>query len=302
MRFWFVTAVLVLSLLGTLHGQETYRQGYDAGFAEGLSAGQEDQEARHPFDFANKPVYQEASEGFDPTVHVRDVYTVAFRRGYEDGYEEGYGLVEGKPITSDAVDSTSLRQSSATFEIPRGTQLRVKLLDTLTTRRNEEGDLFRVEVVENVRVGDRIAVPEGSRITGRISYLRRPGRIRGKAEMTLIFEELQLPSQQRVPLKASVASIEERSRSQIKDEEGTVEGPGSKRKDATRVGAGAGVGALIGVLTGGGSGAKSGAASGAIVGLAGVLVTRGDDMVLYSETELEIELEEKLVLPASDNP
>lgn len=301
MRYWLLTTALVLTIVGTLNAQETYREGYDAGFARGLAAGRQDQQERHPFDFANKPAYQEASQDFDESVHIRDVYTVAFRRGYEDGYGEGYGLREESSVAADAGADLTLRQASLTFEVPRGTRIKVKLLDTLTTRRNEKGDLFRAEVVEDIQVGDRIAVPEGSRITGRISHLRRPGRIRGKAEMTLVFEELQLPSQKRVSLAASVTSIEERSQSQVKDEEGTVEGPGSAREDAARVGTGAGVGALIGVLTGGGSGARSGATAGAIVGLAGVLVSRGDDMVLYAETELEIELEEKLVVPA-DTP
>lgn len=298
MRYWLVTTLLVLWIGGTLCAQETYREGYDAGYTEGLAAGRQDQQAHHPFDFANKAAYQEADKGFDESLHIRDVYTVAFRRGFEDGYGEGYGLTERNALAADSTDLTSLRQVSPVFEIPRGTRIRVKLLDTLTTRRNQKGDLFRVEVVEDIQVGDRIAVPEGSRITGRISHLRRPGRIRGKAEMTLVFEELLLSSQKRVALAASIASVEERSQSQVKDEDGTVEGPGSKREDATRVGTGAGIGALIGVLTGGGSGARSGAAAGGIVGLAGVLVTRGEDMVLYAETELELELDEKLVLPA----
>ena len=77
---------------------------------------------------------------------------------------------------------------------------------------------------------------------------------------------------------------------EVKDEEGTIQGKGSKSSDLKRVGGGAGIGALIGVLTGGGKGAKIGAAVGAIAGGAGTLATRGNDIVLYPDTELVIRL------------
>ena len=77
----------------------------------------------------------------------------------------------------------------------------------------------------------------------------------------------------------------------IKDGEGTIQGRGGKGADAKKVGVSSGLGALLGVLTGGGKGAKVGAAVGAASGLAGVLMTRGSDVVLYPETQLTIRLD-----------
>ena len=90
------TLVLVSVVLGvwsaTLAQQETTRIAYDSGYSDGFESGKRDRGEKRPFDFANQPAYQNAQRGFDEQVHDRDVYTGAYRRGFEDGYEVGYGL------------------------------------------------------------------------------------------------------------------------------------------------------------------------------------------------------------------
>jgi hypothetical protein len=105
--------------------------------------------------------------------------------------------------------------------------------------------------------------------------------------MTLKFEELQLPNGTRIPLEAVVSDIEDQADEEVKDEEGTIQGAGSKGEDMKKVG---------GILTGGGRGAKAGAAAGSVAGLAGVLITRGEDIVLYSETEMVIRLKQPVTV------
>jgi hypothetical protein len=79
--------------------------------------------------------------------------------------------------------------------------------------------------------------------------------------------------------------------------EGTVEGVGSKGRDAGQVAKPGAVGAGIGVLIGGGSGAAVGGGVGAMVGLASVLATRGKDIELRRGAALEIVLDRPLVVP-----
>jgi hypothetical protein len=62
--------------------------------------------------------------------------------------------------------------------------------------------------------------------------------------------------------------------------------PGSKGKDATKIGIGSGVGAAIGAIAGGGKGAAIGAGAGAGAGTGAVLATRGKPAVIPSETVL----------------
>ena len=291
----------------------TYREAYDKGYADGLEAGRKDRQQERLFDFANRSAFQRADQGFDPSRHDRDVFSVAYRRGFEDGYEDGYQSEPGvltqtasppsppvagsKPVSPPKTRGTTrivdVSQGGA-LTVPKGTELRIKLLDTLTTQRNERGDFFRAEVVEDMLVGQIVAIPEGTRLNGKISSLKRAGRIKGRAEMDLRFDTLEFSDGRTVPIEAMVVSVEGRSDGKVKEEEGTVQAEGSKGEDAKRVGVSSGIGALIGVLTGGKRGAGRGAAAGGVAGLAGVLITRGRDLYLYSETEMIIRLQQEM--------
>jgi len=282
---------------------DTYRQAYDAGHEDGLVAGRKDRSSHRPFDFANNQSYQDALRGFQEGVHDRDVYIVAFRRGFEDGYEEGYGLVERRTDESDSVSPPPDRQTALVGQptnrklIPKGTEFRACLLETLSTKINERGDNFTAELVRPIEVDSQIVIPEGARVHGTITYLKRAGRIKGRAEMNLRFNEIELTDGTVIPIEGTVKSIEERADEEVKNEEGTLQGSGSKGKDLRKIGTSSGLGALLGALAGGGKGAKIGAATGAIGGLAGVLFTRGDDVVLFPETELVIRLDRDTLIP-----
>lgn len=301
-------AGLVLALLTVALAAmpDTYRQAYDAGAVDGKAAGDQDRRDGLPFDFANKKAYQAADRGFDDAAHDRDVYVVAYRRGFEDAYEEAYGLstVSASPAPAAASgprDNPPTRVRSG--ELSAGTELRVKLLDTLSTRRNERGDRFRAEVIEEFFEGSQVLIPRGTLVLGVVRQSKRAGRIKGRAQLILGFEELEFPDGQRVPIDALVSSVEKRAGGTVKDEEGTVQGRGTKAEDAKKVGTSAGIGALIGVISGGGRGARAGGIIGGAAGLAGVLFTRGEDIVLYSETELAIRLSRAAVLgSAQRNP
>jgi type IV secretion system protein VirB10 len=172
----------------------------------------------------------------------------------------------------------------------------VRLLDLLSTQRNERGDSFSAEVMADIRCEDAIAVPVGTKISGNITHLKRAGRIRGRSEMNLEFIQMELPNGLKVPITATVASIEEQADEDVNDSEGTIQGKSTKSRDIKRIGGGTGIGALIGVLAGGGKGAKIGAAAGAVAGVAGTLATRGDDIVLYPQTEIVIKLSREVAV------
>lgn len=303
----FLWLLLVAGLASPLAAQQqdTYRNAYDAGYADGVQAGRNDRNLHRPFDFANQRSYQEASTGFDQETQDRDVFVVAYRRGFEDGYEEGYGLnsqeaeeVVSSILAADQPGPVPQAQSVATagrVVLGKGTELVIRLSETLATHRNQEGDRFRAEVIRALIVDGVEVVPAGSRLIGEIIHLKRPGRIRGRAEMNVVFRRLELPDRSAVPIEATVKAIEPRRSEDVDEEEGTIEAAGEKGEDARQVGTSAGIGALIGIMAGGG--AKVGAAVGAVGGLAGVLATRGSDLVLPTETELVIQLREDVAVP-----
>lgn len=277
----------------------TYQEAYDNGYSDGIAAGEADRSGHRPFDFANKALYQEGLRGFDSQVHQRDVYQVAYRRGFEDGYEAGYGLnrtdsPEPPPFASSVQPARTSPQAGRTI-VPQGAEILVRLNQTLTTQRNESGDQFQAEIVRPVELGNQAVIPSGSRMRGTITHLKRPGRIRGRAEMTLNFEELTLPDGTVLPIEGTVVSVEPRRFDKVDSDDGTLQAPGEKGDDVKKVGVSAGIGALIGILAGGG--ARTGAAIGAVAGMGGVLASRGSDLLLPAETELMIRLERDLTVP-----
>ncbi len=281
-------------------GQDTYREAYDAGFQDGSAVGMRHRENHRAFDFANDPAYVDATRGYDPQTHDRDVYRVAYRRGFEDGYEEGYGLGAARQsppasqTDSAAAAAPAGKGLAGRYIVPKGTEIRIRLLDTLATQRNEVGDSFRSETVGDVIIDGEIAIPSGSKIYGEVTLVKRAGRIRGRSEMNLKFDQVELPDGHRFPFDATVVSIEEQRDEKVKEDDGTLEAPSDVGGDAKKIGAAAGIGALIGILAGGG--AKVGAAIGALTGTAGVLAMRGSDLLLPVETELVVKLNQNVTV------
>ena len=280
----------------------TYREAYDAGFEDGFQLGKEDRNRSRLFDLANKKPFQEARRGYDEARHDPEVYSVAYRRGFEDGYGKGYGLEESEDVLSPVtqpVDPPSPRKAflrtgsdlpSQGNAVPAGTEFQIELLDTLSTKYSERGDPFGARIIEEVRVGRNLIIPEGTQVEGRIAYLKRAGRIRGRAQMNLRFESLRLLDGRQALIDAYVVEIEPRSAERVRGDEGTIVGKSGKSGDGKSIGTASAVGGLIGLITGGKKGAGVGAAAGAVAGLANVLMTRGRDAQLESRTRMTIRL------------
>jgi hypothetical protein len=158
--------------------------------------------------------------------------------------------------------------------IPDGTTIPVRLDQALDTGVNKTGDTFRAIVDKDVLVGDKVIVPRGSIVEGKLTNVERSGRVEGRAAMSLQLVNLTL-ADQAYPLQTNTLAFEAES---------------TKKKDATKVGIGAGIGAVIGAIAGGGKGAAIGAAVGGGAGGATVLATRGKEIVLDAEQKLNFEL------------
>jgi len=180
--------------------------------------------------------------------------------------------------------------------VAEGTKIVFTLNNNLSTKESREGDTFSGVVNRSVRVGDRIVIPEGSLVRGTVSNVKRPGRLKGRAELGLRFDEIELPDGTQIPLSASLTELDESDKEKV-TEEGQVEGQGSKKRDAATIGAGAGIGAVIGGIAGGGKGAAIGAGAGAAAGTGVVLATRGKDAEVKRGSDLAIQLDRPLSVP-----
>jgi len=180
--------------------------------------------------------------------------------------------------------------------VPEGTLLSLQLNENLSTKENQEGDTFSTYVVEPVYLGGQIVISKGSKVSGSISRVTRPGRFKGKAVMRLLFESLQIPGREKLPITASLVRIDPDEDANI-GEEGRLEGPDSKGRDLGKVIIPGLAGAGVGALAGGGKGAGIGAAAGAGAGMANVFWTRGKDLELHRGSTMDVSLDQALHIP-----
>jgi hypothetical protein len=138
-------------------------------------------------------------------------------------------------------------------------------------------------------------IPVGSYVKGRVTQVQRPGRVKGKAQLGLRFDEITLPNGITKPLRVTLSGFGGSGNEGFKAKEGKIQGEGSKGKDAEVIAVSAGEGAGIGAVAGisghhSGVGAGVGGAAGAVGGLVYVLASRGKEVVLPRGTNLELEL------------
>jgi type IV secretion system protein VirB10 len=183
------------------------------------------------------------------------------------------------------------KRNSTEIVIPAHTAIPVALKNTINSRTAFVGQAIYCETIYPITVGNRIVIPVGSYVKGAVTQVKRPGRVKGKAEMGLRFESLTLPNGTTRWLRATLSSYAGNTDQGFRREEGRIEGEGSKGDDAGKIGTTATQGAIIGAVTGrSGKGAGIGAIGGGVGGLILVLATRGKEIVLLPGTNFELEL------------
>jgi hypothetical protein len=173
--------------------------------------------------------------------------------------------------------------------VPAGTVIPITLTSRVSTKNSKDGDGIYGKTSFPITIDNKIVIPEGSYVRGKITEVKRPGKVKGKPELTLSFQTLVLPNGVTLPIYTSLRGAGGEGE---RKGEATVQGEGSKGDDAKTVERttveGAGIGA-IGSRTVKGAGV--GGAIGAGAGAAAVLLTRGQDLVLGPGTTLEIVLD-----------
>jgi hypothetical protein len=180
--------------------------------------------------------------------------------------------------------STLSFASDDAITLPAGSELHVQLITTLSTKTNETGDLWTGKVVEPIFGKGGEIVPDGSTVDGHVTYVKSPGRVKDKGEMRLIVDSISTPDASKYNI---VASLQDAQGAKVKDEEGTMQGPGKDKKGtAEEAGVGAAAGAGVGAIAHGGTGALYGMGIGAAAGLAHGLLKKHKEIILPQGCEM----------------
>jgi hypothetical protein len=295
-------------------------RGYRTGYSDGYNAGFKDVADHAARDHKNKEEYQRADRSYNEVWGPIEDYRDGYQQGFEVGYAAGYdhqpfnssiptGLSRrgstdtrdesapsprdqsassppaDEPITRSTPEPTSVPTSVAAgpVSIPRDAMLLIELQSSLSTDASQRGDRFQARVLQPGEY-------QGAIVDGRVTRVKRPGRVKGVAELQLSFDQIRLPDNRVGSLSAEVVEVVDTGNRDVGeiDPEGGVKGRDSTKDDVSKVGAATGIGAIIGGIIGGGKGAAIGAAIGGGAATGGVLSRRGSDIRLERGQQLRI--------------
>jgi hypothetical protein len=199
---------------------------------------------------------------------------------------------------------TSAVHAQTTDAIP-GTQIRLTLLNGLSTSVAHDGDPFTAVVAEPVFAGNRLVLPAGAKIHGSIRSVDRPrffAMIRGGASMNLTFNSVEVESRI-FPARMSILGIYNGSaeagkrRKDVKTVEGVVvEEKHDIKSDVEDVAIGGSGGSVVGLIF-------SHVIRGTVIGLVGggvyVVARKGKDVELPAQTGMIVRLDSTVSLPGS---
>jgi hypothetical protein len=172
---------------------------------------------------------------------------------------------------------------SGQITVPAGTRVLIRMVNSIDSTKNKQGDRFTATLETNLMAVDKVAAPRGSTVYGRLVNASSAGRMSGSSGLTLELTDIVINGTA-YPLLTSTYEIK---------------GKGEGSKTAKKVVGGAGLGALIGGVAGGGKGAAIGAGAGAATGTAVSAAKKGQQLNIPSETLLEFRLEQPAQLPRS---
>lgn len=162
--------------------------------------------------------------------------------------------------------------------VPIGTNLKVRLNDTLSSKDSRVGDRFTATVIDPSRFDE-------ATVTGHVKSIQKSGKVKGRTSMNLAFDSVQLRDGRRGVLHGYVTRVYDDDSGRA-DEEGGVESGSRTKQTAKRAGIGATVGAIVGGIAGGGKGAAIGLIVGGAGGAGSLAVQGSKELKIESGTEM----------------
>jgi len=162
--------------------------------------------------------------------------------------------------------------------VPAGTDLKVRINDTVSSKDSRIGDRFTATVVDPSRFDE-------ARLSGHISSIQKSGKVKGRTSMNLAFDSIELRDGRRGVLHGYVTRVYGEGSGRA-DEEGGVESGSRTKQTVKRAGIGATVGGIIGGIAGGGKGAAIGLIIGGAGGAGSLAVNGSKELKIESGTEM----------------
>ncbi len=191
-------------------------------------------------------------------------------------YYQPVGTVQGGPQQASAPPVQPVD-----VNIPAGTELVIRINQTISVKHTPAGSRFDGEVVESwVDTSGHVILPKGTPVDGVVDVSHKRGHFKGASLL-----ELRLTS---MTLNGTRYPLETRDLTRSKK--------GKGKRSLAMIGGGTGLGMLIGGVASGGTGLLIGGLAGAGAGTAGAGLTGNSDIVIPSESIVHFRLADDLTL------
>jgi hypothetical protein len=201
--------------------------------------------------------------------------------------------------------SPAAHAQAAQNQVIPGTQVRLTLMNGLSSSVAHSGDPFTAVVAEPVFAGNTMILPAGAIIHGTVTTVDRPkyfSMFRGGASMNLKFDSIEVQSRL-FPAKISILSIYSggpegsKQRKDVKTVEGEeVTENHSVKTDVEDVAIGTAGGSTVGLIF---SHVLRGTVFGLVGGTAYVVAKKGKDIDLPAQTGMLVRMDSTVALPSS---
>ena len=162
--------------------------------------------------------------------------------------------------------------------VPVGTNLKVRLNETLSSKESRAGDKFTAVVLDPTRFNE-------ATVHGHIRSIVKSGKVTGRTTMNLAFDSIDMADGRSGTLHGYVTKVYGSDAAKT-DEEGGVQSKSRGNQTLKRGGIGAAAGAILGGIVGGGKGAAIGLILGGAGGAGSVAIKGGKELKLESGTEM----------------
>ena len=164
--------------------------------------------------------------------------------------------------------------------VPQGTTLSVALETALSSASNRPGDLVVARLAHDLRLGDKVVLPAGTELRGRVTAAVPSGRVKTRAHLAWDFDQLVVHGKAHA-IEAQALDITARD---------------TRRRDGAIVAGGAGAGAILGAIVDGKKGAGLGALLGAGAGTGVILTNKGNEVEVPAGSALSLKLTREVQL------
>lgn len=164
--------------------------------------------------------------------------------------------------------------------LPAGTVIPVRISEELSSKDAQQNDVFHGALAADLGTQGMIAIHRGAPITGRVLDAKDAAHFKGSSLLSLELTQVTAGGR-----KVSLVT-----------DPYSKQGAGRGKNTAVKAGGGAVLGAIIGGLAGGGKGAAIGTLAGGAAGTGVNAVTRGEQVVIPSETVINFQLKSPITV------